>query len=81
MEESRTEYHCHHEENGDSRIQCVIDDSKHEGLAESADESKDVSDVIELPNLQPVQHMYAGGAENRTLVENGSSRLKLPIKA
>lgn len=39
MEHAWTEYHGHHEEEGDSGIEGAIDDSEHLGLAESADKS------------------------------------------
>lgn len=51
MKHARTEYHCHHEEQSDSRIEGSIDNSEHLGLAKCADESEDISDEVEFPNL------------------------------
>jgi hypothetical protein len=54
MEHSGAEYHDHHEEEGDSRVESSINDSEHLGLAQSADESEHISNEVEFPNLQHV---------------------------
>lgn len=51
MEHPRAKYHRHHEEDGDSRVEDVIYDSKHLGLAEGAYEGEGISDEIELGHL------------------------------
>ena len=58
MEHPRAEYIGHHKEDSNSRIQDVIYDSEHLGLAESADESQSISDEIEFCNLALGQYRY-----------------------
>ena len=58
MKHARAEYHGHHEEECDSRIKGIVNDSEHVGLAESADESEDISDEVELPQLRIVSRHF-----------------------
>jgi hypothetical protein len=51
MKHSRAEDHSHHKEEGNSGVESVVDNSEHLGLAESADESEDVSNEVEFSNL------------------------------
>lgn len=81
MEHSRTEYHGHHEEECDSRVEGVVDDSKHLGLREGTDKSENVSNEVEFSDLQQLSMSDWLRADDPTFVENGNSRRKLPIKA
>jgi len=82
VEHARTEYQSHHEEEGDSRIQDIVDDPEHLRLSEGADECQNISDEIEFPNLQLCRYRSSTPDLGiHTLVEKGSNRLKLPTKA
>jgi hypothetical protein len=81
MEHARAEYHSHHEEECNSRIEGAVDDSEHLGLAESADESQDISYEVEFSNLKHISINMQTQTKNHTFVEKGSKRLKLPTKA
>lgn len=81
MKHARAKYHGHHEEECDSRIKGIVDDSEHLGLAESAGESEDISDEVEFSKLRIVSGDHKNQVQRPTFVENGSNRLKLPTKA
>jgi hypothetical protein len=51
MKHSGTACHGQEKEKGDSRIQGIVDHSEKQSLAESADESEEISDEIEFSNL------------------------------
>lgn len=51
MEHAGAENQSHHEEQGDSRVEDVVDYSEHLHLADSTGECQGISDEIELPDL------------------------------
>jgi hypothetical protein len=52
MKHARTEYHGHHEEKSDSRVQDIINYAEHLRLRKSADECQNISDEIEFSHLR-----------------------------